>query len=56
MDKMFVVQHLYYEHLYNCNRRFYLFSELEFLEQLRNHDKLGFTSRFVGENKNLNLD
>ena len=51
MDKIFLVQHLYYEHLYNYNRTFYLFSELEFLEQLRNHDKLGFTSGFVGKYK-----
>ena len=51
MDKIFVVQHLYYEHLYNCNRTFYLFSELELFEHLRNHDKLGFASGFVRKNK-----
>ena len=51
MDKIFVVHPLYYEHLYNYNRTFYLFSELELFEHLRNHDKLGFTSGFVGKYK-----
>ena len=51
MDKIFVVHPLYYEHLYNYNRTFYLFSELELFEHLRTQDKLGFASGFVGKNK-----